>query len=269
MPQQRRRYSGQEKVRILREHLIERKAVSDEHWHVDIAYVNVCGTFYYLCSVLDGFSRFLVHWEIRESMTEGDVEIVLQRAREAFPAAMPRVISDNGPQFVARDFKTFIRQCGMTHVRTSPYYPQSNGKLERFHRTLKGDCLRPGVPLTVEEARALVGRFVDHYNTRRLHSAIGYVTPADKLAGRSEAIWTERERKLAAARAARRACRRNRVGCESLESRRLGVALAPAPGRRRGEGTQGTAPGSPKPGRSSPADNSNPLIGAKELSYSG
>ena len=240
-----------------------------EHWHVDIAYVNICGTFYYLCSVLDGFSRFLVHWEIRESMTEGDVEIVLQRAREAFPDVRPRVISDNGPQFVARDFKTFIRLCGMTHVRTSPYYPQSNGKLERYHRTLKSDCLRPGVPLSVADARALVGRFVDHYNTRRLHSGIGYVTPADKLAGRAEAIWAARERKLAAARQARRIARQNNRPPESLESHRRGVVLTPRLGRRRGDGAQGTAPGSPEPRQSSPTDNSNPLIDAKELSYSG
>jgi transposase InsO family protein len=93
-------------------------------WHVDISYVNVCGTFYYLISILDGCSRFLVHWELRERMTEQDVEIVSQRAREAFPDATPRVITDNNPQFIARDFKEFIRLCGMTHVKTSPYYPQ-------------------------------------------------------------------------------------------------------------------------------------------------
>jgi len=123
-----------------------------EHWHIDISYVNVCGTFYYLTSVLDGASRYIVHWELRESMKEADVEVVLQRAREAFPDARPRIISDNGPQFVARDFKEFIRISGMTHVRTSPYYPQSNGKVERWHGTLKRDCLRPSVPLSIEEA---------------------------------------------------------------------------------------------------------------------
>jgi transposase InsO family protein len=110
-----------------------------QHWHVDISYLNLAGTFYYLCSVLDGYSRYLAHWEIRESMTEAEVEIILQRARERFPEAAPRIISDNGPQFMARDFKEFIRICGMTHVRTSPFYPQSNGKIERWHQSLKGD----------------------------------------------------------------------------------------------------------------------------------
>jgi putative transposase len=175
-----------------------------EHWHIDVAYVNICGTFYYLCSILDGFSRHIVHWEIRESMTEADVEVILQRARERFPDARPRIISDNGPQFIARDFREFIRLSGMTHVRTSPYYPQSNGKLERYHRTIKSRCIRPGVPLSLPDARRLVSGFVTQYNKVRLHSAIQYITPADKLAGRAEAILAAREAKLAAAREARR-----------------------------------------------------------------
>jgi len=186
----------------------EQPLTPHQHWHVDISYVNVCGTFYYLVSVLDGCSRFIIHWELRERMTEADVEIVLQRAREAFPDARPRIITDNGPQFVARDFKEFIRLSGMTHVRTSPYYPQSNGKIERWHGTLKRDCLRPSVPLSIDEARQLVARFVEHYNQVRLHSAIGYVAPADRLAGRQQGIFTARDQKLAAARQRRAAQRR-------------------------------------------------------------
>lgn len=178
-----------------------------EHWHVDVSYINVCGTFYYLCSLLDGYSRYIVHWEIRERMTEADIEVILQRARERFPEAYPRIISDNGPQFIARDFKEFIRICGMSHVRTSPYYPQSNGKLERWHKSLKSECIRPGTPLSLEDARRLVAGYVEHYNTIRLHSAIGYVAPADKLAGREPAIFTERDRKLDEARARRKAAR--------------------------------------------------------------
>jgi putative transposase len=179
-----------------------------QHWHVDISYVNLVGTFYYLCSVLDGYSRYLLHWQIRESMTEAEVEIILQRGREQFPQVSPRIISDNGPQFIARDFKEFIRLCGMTHVRTSPFYPQSNGKIERWHQSLKGECVRPGVPLSIEEARRLVGCYVDHYNRVRLHSAIGYVTPLDKLEGREQQIFAERDRKLEEARCQRQLRRR-------------------------------------------------------------
>lgn len=179
-----------------------------EHWHIDISYINICGTFYYLCSILDGFSRYIVHWEIREQMTETDVEIILQRGREKFPDATPRIISDNGPQFISKDFKEFIRISGMTHVRTSPYYPQSNGKLERYHKTIKGTCIRVRTPLSLGDARDIVADFVDHYNTRRLHSAIGYITPKDKLEGRAETILADRDAKLAAAREARKAQRK-------------------------------------------------------------
>jgi transposase InsO family protein len=178
-----------------------------EHWHVDVSYLNIAGTFYYLCSLLDGCSRFTVHWEIREAMTEADIEQIIQRARERFPGVTPRIISDNGPQFVAKDFKEFIRLCSMTHVRTSPYYPQSNGKIERWHRILKEECIRPGTPLTLEDARRIVGKFVEYYNTVRLHSAIGYITPKDKLEGRQKAIFDARDRKLEAARERRKAKR--------------------------------------------------------------
>ena len=91
-----------------------------EHWHIDISYINIHGTFYYLTTILDGYSRYIVHWEIRRSMTEQDELVVLQRAKEKFPHETPRIISDNGSQFLAKDFKEFIRICGMTHVRTSP-----------------------------------------------------------------------------------------------------------------------------------------------------
>jgi transposase InsO family protein len=178
-----------------------------EHWHVDVSYINIAGTFFYLCSLLDGCSRFIVHWEIRQAMTEADIETIIQRARERYPEARPRIISDNGPQFIAKDFKEFIRLCGMTHVKTSPYYPQSNGKIERWHRSLKSECIRPGVPLSLEDAQRLVENYVRHYNVVRLHSALGYVTPADKLAARDQAIFAERDRKLETARERRRQAR--------------------------------------------------------------
>ncbi|MDX1969291.1 MAG: IS3 family transposase [Planctomycetaceae bacterium] len=171
-----------------------------EHWHVDVSYINLQGTFYFLTSVLDGLSRFIVHWELRESMKEEDIELVLQKALEKVPGAKPRIISDNGPQFLARDFKEFIRLVGATHVRTSPYYPQSNGKLERWHGSLKQECIRPCCPASVEEARQRITAFVEHYNSVRLHSALGYITPADKLAGLDQVIHDERDRKLEAAR---------------------------------------------------------------------
>jgi transposase-like protein len=182
----------------------EQPPAAHQHWHIDVSYINISGTFYYLCSVLDGYSRMIVHWDLRESMKEAEIEIILQRARELHPEARPRIISDNGPQFLAKDFKEFIRIAGMTHVRTSPYYPQSNGKLERWHQSLKAECIRPGTPLSLDDAHRLVKQYVNHYNDVRLHSAIGYITPKDMLAGRQQEIHAERDRKLEAAREQRR-----------------------------------------------------------------
>src|SRR5206468_5250362 len=139
---------------------------------------------------------------LRESMTEADIEIILERAKELHQEVRPRVISDNGPQF-----KEFIRISGMTHVRTSPYYPQSNGKIERWHKSLKGECIRPGTPLSLEDARRLVEGYVDHYNNVRLNSAIGYITPKDMLAGRQQEIHAERDQKLEGARKLRQSRR--------------------------------------------------------------
>jgi len=194
----------------------EQPLAAHEHWHIDISYLNVCGTFYYLCSIIDGLSRLIVHWEIREAMKESEVEIVLERAKEKYPAARPRIISDNGPQFMARDFKEFIRLSGMTHVKTSPYYPQSNGKIERWHQSLKKECIRPKTPLDLDDARRLVGEYVEHYNNVRLHGALGYVAPMDKLLGREVEIFKERDRKLEAAREERK---------QKRQAARLGAAI--------------------------------------------
>ena len=117
--------------------------------------------------------------------------MVVQRARELFPGTHPRIISDNGPQFIAKDFKEFIRVSGMTHVRTSPNYPQSNGKLERFHRTIKHECIRPNAPVSLADAKRIVKEFIETYNNQRLHSALGYITPVDKLNGKAEEIFKE------------------------------------------------------------------------------
>jgi len=176
-----------------------------KHWHIDVSYLNIAGTFYYFCGIIDGYSRFIVHWEIRESMKEMDIEIILHRGYEYFPQVHPRIISDNGPQFIANELKHFIKTMGMTHVRTSPYYPQSNGKIERFHKSLKSECIRPRTPVSLDDARSVVASYIEHYNNHRLHSAIGYIVPRDKLEGRAEAIQASREEKLKKAQARRHA----------------------------------------------------------------
>jgi putative transposase len=199
-----------------------------QHWHIDVSHLNIAGTFYSLCSILDGYSRYVVHWEIREKMEEADVETILQRARESFPDARPRIISDNGPQFVAKDFKEFIRIAGMTHVRTSPYYPQSNGKKERWYKTLKGECIRVLTPLSLEEARRIVADYVAHYNLVRLHSAIGYLAPKDKLDGKDKEIFDRRDLKLDQARERRKLMRQqhDQPATHAVSNTRLAIDFA-------------------------------------------
>lgn len=176
------------------------------HWHIDITYIKIKGIFYYLILVLDGYSRFVVAWDLRERMTEADVEIVVQRGKEGFPEAQPRLISDNGSQFVAKEFKTFMAHVGMTHTTTSPYYPQSNGKLERCNKTIKA-FLRTMFIADFADGLRLVAQFIEYYNTVRLHSSVGYVAPIHRLCGDDKNILESREQKLAAARAHRKQLR--------------------------------------------------------------
>ncbi|MFQ6061529.1 MAG: IS3 family transposase [Thermoplasmata archaeon] len=169
-------------------------------WHVDISYVNILGTFLFLMAVLDGYSRFVVHHELRASMEEKDVELVVQRALEMFPGQRPRIISDHGGQFISKEFMRFIRYVGLVHTLTSVGYPQSNGKIERFIRTAKSECIRKRSFLSIEDARRQIQEFIFYYNHKRLHSAIGFITPYDMLMGRKEEITRTREEKLQGAR---------------------------------------------------------------------
>lgn len=185
-----------------------------KQWHIDISHINIRGTYFFVCDIIDGYSRYIVHWDIRVSMKERDVEIILQRAHEKFPDAKPEIISDNGSQFIAKDFKELVRLLDMKHIKTSPYYPQSNGKIERFHKTLKKECIRPKTPLTLDEAKRIMGEYIDYYNNVRLNSAIGYVAPGDKLEGKHQRIFAERDMKLARAREQRK-LKRNSL-CEKI-----------------------------------------------------
>ena len=157
-----------------------------EQWHTDIAYLNILGTQYFLISVLDGFSRAIIHHEIRTRMETNDVEIVIQRALDTLPkdSRRPRIISDNGSQYVSAQFKIFLRDAGCAHSKARVRHPQSNGKIERWHKSIKTECIRRTALGDLDEARSVVAAYVQHYNTVRLHSALNYLTPADALLGR-------------------------------------------------------------------------------------
>lgn len=174
-----------------------------QEWHTDITYVNVLGTFMFLVAILDGYCRYVVHHELLASMEHKDVMLVVERAREKFPNEKPRLISDHGGQFIAKEFKEYLRWAGLTQTLISVGYPQSNGKIERFYRTIKSECIRRVGFLSLANARQVIADFIEYYNTRRLHSALDYIAPLNILLGRRSEILKQRQEKLAQARVLR------------------------------------------------------------------
>jgi len=174
-----------------------------EQWHTDIAYVNMQGTFVFLISVLDGYSRAVLAWNLCSQMETLDVDLVIRRAHEKWVAGTelrPRIISDNGPQYLSRELRQTLKDFNMEHTRTSVAHPQSNGKLERFHGTIKHEKIRSTPSLSLDQMKSEIGRWIDAYNYERLHSSIGYVAPMDVIEGRRERIVRRREEKLKLAR---------------------------------------------------------------------
>jgi len=167
-----------------------------QHWHLDISYINFKGTFVYLAALIDGYSRYIVHYEIKLSMEALDIELLLERALAKFPGVEPVLITDNGPQFIAKEFGLYLQFVGITHRRTRFFYPQSNGKIERFFQTCKNEAVRRQSYLSLDDLKRQLAAYIERYNTVRLHSANGYITPQDMLLGRRAVIFDERRQKL-------------------------------------------------------------------------
>jgi transposase InsO family protein len=167
-----------------------------EHYHMDISYINFKGTFVYLVVLIDGYSRFIVHHELKLSVESLDIEILMERAKAKFPGEKPVLITDNGPQFISKDFKQYLNESGITHRQTRFYYPQSNGKVERFMQTSKDECIRKNSFINIDDLKKRFRDYITYYNTRRLHSSLGYICPLDMLRGHQEKIFKERREKL-------------------------------------------------------------------------
>lgn len=172
---------------------------SHEEWHIDIKYVNFKGMFLFLISIIDGYSRYIVHHELRTHMQEFDVELTVQKALEKYPGIKPRLITDNGTQFISKDFSEYLKYVGLQQIRTSIAYPQSNGKIERFHRTIHEECLQKSSLINIDDAQKQIFKYIEYYNNKRLHSSLNYLTPDDYLQGRVKTRLSEREKKLEAA----------------------------------------------------------------------
>lgn len=169
-------------------------------WQTDFTYLKVTGWgWFHLSTVLDDFSRYVVAWKLCATMAASDVTDTLELALAASGCGTarvrhkPRLLSDNGPGYIAGDLADWLAGQGMEHIRGAPSHPQTQGKIERWHRTLKNRILLENHYLP-GELEARVEAFVEHYNHRRAHESLGNLTPADVHFGRGQSILRERDR---------------------------------------------------------------------------
>ena len=168
-------------------------------WATDASYFRVVGWgYYYLVTVMDDYSRFILAWKVQRNMTADSlIEVVQEAVDSTGMTDVPledrtKLLSDNGSGYVSRAFRDYLHLVGIRHILASPFHPQTNGKLERYHRTLKDDVNQ--VPYeVVEDLEAAIRGFVEFYNYRRYHKALRDVTPSDVLEGRREEIIARRK----------------------------------------------------------------------------
>ena len=173
---------------------------ANEMWQTDFTYFKIIGWgWMYLSSVLDDYSRYIISWKLCSTMRAEDVTDTLDLALaasgcdQAHVHHRPRLLSDNGPSYIAGELADYIEAQRMSHVRGAPFHPQTQGKIERWHQTLKNRILLENYFLP-GDLEAQIGAFVEHYNHERYHESLNNVTPADAYFGRAEAIINQRKR---------------------------------------------------------------------------
>lgn len=179
----------------------------DEVWHIDLMYLHLSGKWYYLVDIVDGYSRFLVHWSLNTTMLTQTVTLTVQEALERLapkPMEPPRIVHDNGSQFVSAEWRSLIEASGIVDIKTRVAHPQSNGVVERLHRTHREEASLDS-DTGYHEALDQFANWCRYYNHERPHSALRYLCPIDYYRGDPEARLAERQIKLEAARADRAA----------------------------------------------------------------
>jgi transposase InsO family protein len=170
----------------------------NELWQTDFTYFKIMGWgWYYLSTVLDDYSRYILSWKLFDTMNAQDVQQTLDMAiaksgvDHVRVKHRPRLLSDNGPCYVSKELKSYLQEREMEHTRGAPYHPQTQGKIERYHRTMK-NVVKLDHYYLPRELKEAIGRFVTQYNNDRLHESLDNVTPADVYYGRKEEIVTQR-----------------------------------------------------------------------------
>src|SRR3954467_11274823 len=178
----------------------DKTTAPNQLWQTDFTYLKVIGWgWFYLSTILDDFSRYIIAWKLCTTMRADDVTDTLQMALTASGCCSarvvhkPRLLSDNGSSYVSGDLAKWLGDASMNHVRGAPCHPQTQGKIERWHQTLKNRILLENYYLP-GDLEAHIGRFVDHYNHRRYHESLQNLTPADVYFGRGQTILLQRER---------------------------------------------------------------------------
>jgi putative transposase len=172
---------------------------SHQMWATDASYFRLVGWgYYYLVTVMDDYSRFILAWKLQKDMSTNSLIEVVQEAVDATGMTdvpvedRTRLLSDNGAGYISRAFRNYLRLVGIGHILAAPYHPQTNGKVERYQQSLKREVNQLPYELPSQLERAIAD-FVDYYNYRRYHKALGNVTPADVLYGRREEILKRRK----------------------------------------------------------------------------
>jgi putative transposase len=178
----------------------DKTTAPNQLWQTDFTYLKVIGWgWFYLSTILDDFSRYIIAWKLCATMKVGDVTETLDLALQASGldharvVHRPRLLSDNGPSYISADLAEWLDKRNMDHVRGAPCHPQTQGKIERWHQTLKNRILLENYYLP-GDLEARIDTFVDHYNHRRYHESLDNLTPADVYFGRRQTILLERER---------------------------------------------------------------------------
>lgn len=169
-------------------------------WQTDFTYLKVIGWgWFYLSTILDDYSRYIIAWKLCTNMNASDVTDTLELALQASGCDQvnvlhrPRLLSDNGPSYISGELAEYLEGQGMTHTRGAPYHPQTQGKIERWHQTLKNRILLENYFLP-GDLKGQIRHFIDHYNNHRYHESLQNVTPADAYFGRAQSILEKRER---------------------------------------------------------------------------
>src|SRR5476649_969428 len=178
----------------------DKTTAPNQLWQTDFTYLKVTGWgWFYLSTILDDFSRYIIAWKLCTTMKAEDVTDTLELALtasgcdQARVVHKPRLLSDNGPSYISGELAKWLEAQGMAHVRGAPCHPQTQGKIERWHQTLKNRILLENYYLP-GDLEASIGRFVDYYNQQRYHESLKNLTPADVYFGQGQSILLERER---------------------------------------------------------------------------